>query len=118
MVSATVAVVRPAIEMMSPATASSTGTRSSPRNAMIFDARPVSTILPSGLSAWIGMLVLTEPEKTRPVRMRPRKLSRSSRVTRNLNGPSGSADGAGTWLTIVSNKGDRLPSRTSSVSPA
>ena len=44
------------------------------------------------------MLVLTEPEKTRPVRMRPRKLSRSSKVTRNLNGPSGSADGAGTWL--------------------
>ena len=49
MVSATVAVVRPAIEMMSPAPASSTGTRSSPRKAMIFDARPVSTILPSGL---------------------------------------------------------------------
>ena len=50
------------------------------------------------------MLVLTVPEKTRPVRMRPRKLSRSSKVTRNLNGPSGSADGAGTWLTMVSNK--------------
>ena len=62
MVSATVAVVRPAIEMMSPALASSTGTRSSPRNAMIFDARPVSTTLPSGSSAWIGMLVLTVPE--------------------------------------------------------
>ncbi len=61
---ATVAVVRPAIEMMSPACASSTGTRSSPRNAMIFDARPVSTTLPSLSSAWIGMLVLTVPLAT------------------------------------------------------
>jgi hypothetical protein len=32
----------------------STGTRSSPRNAMILDARPCSTTLPSLSSAWIG----------------------------------------------------------------
>jgi hypothetical protein len=54
MVFATVAVVRPAIEMMSPALALSTGTRSSPRNAMILVARPCSTTLPSLSSAWIG----------------------------------------------------------------
>ncbi len=115
---ATVATVRPAIEMMSPALASSTGTRSRPRKAMILIARPVSTTLPSGSSAWIGMLVLTEPENTRPVRMRPTKLSRSSRVTRNLNGPSGSAEGSGTWLTIFSNSGASVPSRRSGFSLA
>ena len=53
----------------------------------------------------------------RPVRMRPRKVSRSSKVASILNGPSGSRPGAGTWLTMVSNKGVRSPSRTSSVGP-
>ena len=56
---------------------------------------------------------LDRARETRPVRMRPRKLSRSSKVTRNLNGPSGSAEGGGTWLTIVSNKRRQVPSRAS-----
>ena len=110
----TVAVVRPAKLMMSPAFASSTGTRSSPRNDRIFDARPVSTTLPSLSSAWIGWLSLTVPELTRPVRMRPRKLSRSSSVTRKVNGTSSTSRlGGGTWLTIVSNIGISVPSRAS-----
>ncbi len=111
MVLDTVATVRPASEMMSPAWASSAGTRSSPRKVMIFEARPVSTILPSLFSAWIGWLSFTVPELTRPVRMRPRKLSRSSRVTRKVKGASTSTVGAGTWLTIVSNIGVSVPSR-------
>ena len=88
MVFDTVATVRPASEMMSPARASSVGTRSRPWKVMIFEARPVSITLPSASSAWIGWLSLTVPDWTRPVRMRPRKLSRSSSVTRKLNGAS------------------------------
>jgi hypothetical protein len=43
-VSATVPLVRPAMATMSPASASSSGVRSMPRNA-IFEIRPVSTSL-------------------------------------------------------------------------
>ena len=70
-VSATVATAKPARLMISPARASSTGTRSSPWKVISLEARPVSTTFPSELSAWIGWLSLTTPELTRPVRMRP-----------------------------------------------
>ncbi len=113
----TVALVRPAIATMSPAPASSTGTRSSPRKAMILVARPSSTTLPSSSSALIGMLILSLPLAMRPVSTRPTKLSRSSKVASILNGPSGSASGAGTWLTMVSNIGASVPPRTLSVRP-
>ena len=93
---ATVALVSPAIATMSPAFASSTGTRSSPRNASSFDARPASITLPSMSSAWIGWLTLTVPDWTRPVRMRPMKLSRSSRVARKVKGASSGRPGVGT----------------------
>ncbi len=71
-VSATLNFSRPAIAMMSPATASSIGARSMPRKARIFDTRPVSTRSPSTSRTLTGELVLIEPEKTRPVTMRPR----------------------------------------------
>ena len=71
-VSATVASFMPAIATMSPASATSTGVRLSPRNASTFCTRNVSIWLPSlcsALSCWLGRTV---PEVMRPVRMRPR----------------------------------------------
>ncbi len=71
-VSATVPLVRPAMAMMSPASASSSGVRSMPRKARIFVKRPCSISLPSAEStftAWFGLIV---PEEMRPVIMRPR----------------------------------------------
>ena len=114
----TVAMVRPAIETMSPADASSTGTRSSPRNAITFDARPLSTTVPSASSAWIGMLTRSRPLLIRPVRMRPTKLSRSSNVTRKVNSSSAFTLGAGTCSTILLNNGASVPSRASGSSLA
>ena len=96
MVFDTVAFSRPAMAMMSPACALSTGTRSSPSKLISLVARPTSTTLPSASRARIGSLILTVPDWTRPVRTRPMKLSRSSRVARKLNGPSVSRPGAGT----------------------
>ena len=58
MVLETVALIRPAMATMSPASALSTGTRSSPRKAKILVARPSSTRLPSTSSALIGMLIV------------------------------------------------------------
>ena len=58
MVSATVALVRPAMATMSPASASSIGVRSRPRKASILVMRPVSISLPSRsstLTAWFGL---------------------------------------------------------------
>ena len=64
------------------------------------------------------MLMLSVPLSIRPVRMRPRKLSRSSKVTSILNGPVGIEPRAPAHgSTIVSNSGVRSPSRTSSVEP-
>ena len=71
-VCATVASGKPAIDTMSPAKASSSACRSSPRNASTLETRPCSISLPlrsSTLAAWFGF---TEPEKMRPVTMRPR----------------------------------------------
>ena len=67
--------------------------------------------MPPRSSAWIGELTLIVPDWTLPVRMRPRKLSRSSRVTRKLNGASASSAGGGTWSTIFWNIGSSVPSR-------
>ncbi len=72
MVCDTVASGRPATATMSPAKASSIGTRSSPRKASTLDTRPVSIRLPlwsSTLAGWFGLI---EPEVTRPVTRRPR----------------------------------------------
>ena len=72
MVWATVAFGRPAMATMSPASASSTGARSRPRNASTLVMRPFSISLPvrsSTFTAWFGF---TEPEVMRPVTMRPR----------------------------------------------
>jgi hypothetical protein len=52
----TVALMRPAMATMSPASALSTGTRSRPRKANTLVARPSSTTLPSTSIALIGML--------------------------------------------------------------
>ena len=68
----TVASGRPAMATMSPATASSTAVRSRPRKASTLVTRPCSISLPSRsstLTVWFG---LTEPERMRPVTMRPR----------------------------------------------
>ena len=58
MVLETVALTSPAMATMSPASALSTGTRSSPRKAKILVARPSSTSLPSTSSALIGMFIV------------------------------------------------------------
>ncbi len=75
MVSGTVASARPATAMMSPARASSTGTRSRPRKASSLDSRPLSATVPSGRSTRTGMLTRARPCSMRPVSTRPRKLS-------------------------------------------
>ena len=65
MVLETVALIRPAMATMSPASALSTGTRSRPRKAKTLVARPSSTTLPSTSSALIGMLIV-EPAALDP----------------------------------------------------
>ena len=62
----TVALMRPAMAMMSPAAACSTGTLSSPRKANNLVARPSSTSLPPTSIARIGSLTRTVPLSTRP----------------------------------------------------
>ena len=71
-VSGTVASARPATAMMSPASASSTGTRSRPRNDSSLVIRPVSPAVPSACSTFTGMLSRARPCSTRPVSTRPR----------------------------------------------
>ncbi|MEY9220734.1 hypothetical protein ABH974_001157 [Bradyrhizobium ottawaense] len=71
-VSATVPLVRPAMATMSPASASSSGVRSRPRNARILVMRPDSTSLPSALSTLTCWFGLRMPDEMRPVMMRPR----------------------------------------------
>ena len=71
-VCATVASGRPAIETMSPAKPSSIGARSRPRNASTLVTRPASISSPLRSSTLTGWFGLTEPEKMRPVTMRPR----------------------------------------------
>ncbi len=69
---ATVASGNPAMATMSPASASSTGTRSMPRNASTLVTRPLSISLPSWSSTLTFWLGFTVPEVMRPVTMRPR----------------------------------------------
>ena len=71
-VSATVAFSNPATATMSPASASSTGCRSSPRNARILLARPCSMRSPVRVSALIGWFAFSRPDRMRPVSRRPR----------------------------------------------
>ena len=71
-VSATLNFSRPAMATMSPATASSIGVRSMPRNARMRETRPCSMRSPPWPSTLTGALVWIEPENTRPVMMRPR----------------------------------------------
>ena len=71
-VSATVALVRPAMAIRSPASTSSTGTRSSPRKASSLVARASSISAPSRVMALIAMLTFARPVWTRPVSTRPR----------------------------------------------
>jgi hypothetical protein len=72
MVSATVAVPNPAMATMSPADASSSGTRSSPRKANSLVMRVCSISVPSRDSALAVMLGRMVPERMRPVSSRPR----------------------------------------------
>ncbi len=120
MVSATVALVRPAMEMMSPAMPSSIDWRSRPRKARIFDTLPCSTTVPShdiALTVWFG---LTVPERTRPVSTRPRKGLASMVVASMRNGPSSMA-GSGTCSSTRSNSGAMVcfaPSGFSDIQPS
>ena len=107
MVSGMVASDRPAMAMMSPACTSSTGTRSRPEKVISLVRRPVSTTVPSWRSTRTGMFTLAVPCSMRPVRMRPRKLSASRIEAFMAKGLSRSTFGAGTWLRIRSNIGDR-----------
>ena len=100
---------------MSPASALSTGTRSSPRKAKILVARPSSTGLPFTSIALIGMLTVSLPL------LDPAgEDAAEERVAVEQGGehPERAGDrraAAGTWLTMVSNKGVKSPERTSSV---
>jgi len=61
-----------------------------------------------GAGALTIVLGLIEPDRMRPVRIRPRKLSASSVVTSMRNAGSGSILGAGTCLITRSNSGSRV----------
>ena len=90
---------------MSPASALSSATRSSPRKASTLVTRVCSISLPSRLSDFRTVLGLIAPEWMRPVRMRPRNGSDSSVVTSMRNGLSASMCGGGTWRRMRSNSG-------------
>ena len=72
MVCETVASGRPATETMSPASASSTGVRSSPRKASTLETRPCSIRLPWRSSTLAGAFGRIDPDVMRPVTTRPR----------------------------------------------
>ena len=71
-VSATVALVKPASATMSPASASSTGSRSRPRKPRILVTRVVSISSPSRERALSVAFAFRRPEVMRPVSRRPR----------------------------------------------
>mmetsp|Transcript_4675 Transcript_4675/g.15141 ORF Transcript_4675/g.15141 Transcript_4675/m.15141 type:complete len:340 (+) Transcript_4675:918-1937(+) len=104
----------PASCTMSPAPASSSATVSVPRRAMILVMRPVSTTLPSRLSACTGMFTRAVPAAMRPVSTRPRKLSYDSMLARKANGAPSSTRGGGTLALSWSSSG--VMSRRSSAS--
>ena len=102
-----VACVMPAMEIMSPACASSSGSRSMPRKARIFEARKFSTALLSIASDFSAWLVFTEPAVMRPVTTRPRYGLLSIMVTSIEKGLFSSTFGGGTYSQIRSNRGAR-----------
>ena len=116
--SATVGAVNPATAIISPATACSTGTRSTPRNASSLVKRPCSITAPLGLNALTGMFIFARPLLIRPVKIRPRYGSASRIVANNVNLSSGLQVGGATWRTIKSNKGCRSCLGASSVGAA
>ncbi len=61
----------PETQMMSPAEASSTSSRSSPWNARIFVSRRPLCTEPSRATLAIGALIRELPRKTRPIPIRP-----------------------------------------------
>ena len=71
-VSATEALVKPAIQIISPACTSSTITRSVPLKVNNFVNRPFSILLPSKLMALTVSLTFARPCATRPIRHLPR----------------------------------------------
>ena len=85
-VSATVALAMPARLTMSPAAASSTGARDSPRNASTLETRNRSISRPSRSTALIVCPVRTEPLSIRPVSSRPMNGSAASVVASIANG--------------------------------
>ncbi len=103
-VSATVALERPAMATMSPASATSTGCRLRPRKARILVTRPRSISVPSRERAWIAWPGTNLPASTRPVSRRPRKGSLSISTASSWAGSSvrDSALGGGTCSTIFS----------------
>ena len=70
-VSATDALVSPAMQIRSPACTASTATRSVPSKRRSLVSRPVSTCSPARLIALTGALTFAVPWITRPVRQRP-----------------------------------------------
>ncbi len=118
-VSATLNFGRPAMATISPASATSIGVRSMPRNARIFDTRPCSTRLPLRSSTFAGALDRIEPENTRPVTMRPRYGLASSKVP-SMRKPPAPTFGDSTWRSTMSNSGPMSffgPSRLSDIQP-
>ena len=123
MVSATVALVMPASDTISPATASSIAVCDRPRNARIFVQRNCSILLPSRDRAFTESPALRRPVSTRPVRMRPMNGSAPSVVASMEKGSWAFSACLGdcTWRTINSNKAERSlrgPSSSSSAQPA
>ncbi len=119
-VSGTVASVMPAMAMMSPASASSTGTRSRPRNDISLVSRPVSSTEPSARSTFSGIFSLARPCSIRPVSTRPRNGSASRMEATMAKGASALTVGGGTWRRISSNNADRSlrgPSSETSAQP-
>ena len=107
-VSATVALDRPAMATMSPASApSSTGWRFRPRKASTLVTRPRSISWPSRDRAWIARPGTALPAVMRPVSRRPRNGSLSISTLSIWNGWSTflTTAGSGTWRTIRSNRG-------------
>ena len=70
-VSATDALVRPAMQIRSPACTASTATRSVPSKRRSLVSRPLSTCAPARLIALTAALTFAVPCTTRPVRQRP-----------------------------------------------
>ena len=95
-VSATEVFASPAIQMMSPACAISTGTRSVPSKRKSLVKRPCSTVLPSRLMAVTVSLTRAMPCTTRPVKHRPKNGSLSKSVASIAKGLSSGRFGAGT----------------------